>query len=66
MLTIIIPIAVFIGVTALVGGVAMLIHGAPESAMEDRLDVLTSKAGGRTKDPSGRDTSVLAHPLDDV
>jgi tight adherence protein B len=57
-----IPIAVFVGVAALVGGVVMLIRGRAEEAVESRLAQLTGSRG------AGKDgvlnQSVLSQPLD--
>ncbi len=39
MLTIIVIVASFIGVAALVGGVAVMFRGDASNAVEDRLDV---------------------------
>ncbi len=50
MLTIIVIVASFIGVAALVGGVAMLFRGDGATQIEERLDVFAGKstaAGGR-------------------
>jgi len=58
-----IGIAAFFGVAALVGGVAMLLRDRGESAMEDRLQLLTGARGA--KDALDKEESVLAHPLDD-
>lgn len=44
MLPIIIVIAVGLGVTALIGGVALALRPAADHAMEDRLAVLTGAA----------------------
>ena len=62
---IIIAIAAFIGVAALVGGVAVVFRGSSDSKVEDRLDVLT----GAASPTAGRESlfkqdSVLAQPLD--
>ena len=45
MLTIIVIVASFIGVAALVGGVAVMFRGDASNAIEDRLDVF---AGGKS------------------
>ena len=63
MISIVIAIAVFMGVAALVGGVAMLWRNPADSAFEDRLDVLTGAASPKT---SVDEASVLQRPLDDV
>ena len=63
MLSIIVIIAAFIGVTALVGGVAVVFRGESHRLVEDRLDALTST---RKVEPKGgsKEASLLAHPLD--
>ena len=63
MSTIIVAIAAFIGVTALVGGVAMLIRGSADPEIEDRLDMLTGLNVPSSSDPSTQG-SVLSSPLD--
>ncbi len=60
----IIPIAVFIGVAALVGGVAMLLPGTSESGVEDRLAILTGSSSGKQAKDALLKGSVLAHPLE--
>ncbi len=58
-----IGIAVFIFVAALVGSVALLMRDRENSAVENRLDLLT---GARmAKAGLEKEKSVLAHPLDD-
>ena len=61
----IIAIAAFVAVSALVGGVAMVLRDQPANKIEDRLDLLT----GTTMPTAGRDAmhkneSVLSQPLD--
>jgi tight adherence protein B len=58
-----VAIAAFIGVTALVGGVAMLIRGNADPEIEDRLDMLTGLNSPSSIDPS-KQSSVLSSPLD--
>lgn len=63
MTTLVIAIAAFVGVSALVGGVALMLRGNSESEIEDRLDSLTGLgSSGLGKDALGK--SVLARPLD--
>jgi tight adherence protein B len=61
-----ISIAVFVGVAALVGGVALMFRRGEESLVEDRLEML---AGGMTTTgrPNTRsmEPALLAEPLDD-
>jgi tight adherence protein B len=56
-----IPIAVFVGVASLVGGVALLLRGRTEEAMAARLAQLTGSRGGKD---SALTQSVLYQPLD--
>src|SRR5687768_5425238 len=55
-----IPIAVFVGVAALVGGLIMMVRGRSEEAAEKRLAQLT---GSRLGSKVGA-ASVLTQPLD--
>ncbi len=55
-----ISIAAFFGVAALVGAVALLLRGGDNSRAEDRLTALTS---GKPKDGM-KNSGVLTHPLD--
>ena len=59
----IVAIAAFIGVAALVGGVAMMLRGDSESATEDRLDLLTGTTASR-KGEGKSNASVLTRPLE--
>lgn len=59
----VISIAVFLAVAALVGGLAVLLRGEKESKIEGRLSVLTG-AGPAHKEIAG--ASVIATPLDAV
>ncbi len=62
--TIIIAIAAFIGVAALVGGVASLVlRSSGNETVEDRLDVL---AGNKSPQSLEAEKTLLAGPLDDV
>jgi tight adherence protein B len=58
---ILVGLAAFVGVTALVGGVAMLMRDRP-NRMESRLSQFTSAAG--PKEPLVKNGSVLSQPLD--
>ena len=62
--TILIVLAAFMGVAALVGGVAMLLGGKSKSSAEKRLDFYTK--GGSEAGRRKAEQSVLAHPLDDM
>ncbi|HEX7446372.1 MAG TPA: type II secretion system F family protein [Pirellulales bacterium] len=59
-----ISIAAFIGVTALVAGVASMLRGGGGTRVEDRLDLLTGSRSGKKE--SLITDSVLNHPLDAV
>jgi tight adherence protein B len=64
---IIIIIAAFVGVAALVGGVAVVFRDNSGSKVEDRLDVLTGAASPTAgKEGLMKPDSVLARPLDSV
>ncbi len=54
-----ISIAAFMGVAALVGGVALLLRGPEASKLEDRLDLLAGHKHPPSKDPLKE--SLLAH-----
>jgi tight adherence protein B len=58
-----IGIAAFLGVSAIVGGVAMLAMGGSGSKVEDRLETLTGLNVGNPKDLKQK--SLLAQPLDE-
>jgi tight adherence protein B len=60
-----IAIAAFVGVAALVGGLALIVRERPGGRIEDRLDLLTG-AGAPTKESLLKQSSVLAQPLDKV
>ncbi len=64
MTMLIIPIAVFLGVAALVGAVAMWLTASTESGVEDRLAVLTGSSTGKQAKDALLKGSVLAHPLE--
>ena len=63
---ILVLVAVFICVAALVGGVALLLHGDSGTAVEDRLEVLTGSGPARTSRDGAGEPTLLASPLDDV
>lgn len=60
-----ISIAAFIGVAALVVGLSTLLRGGSDNRVEDRLDMLTGAKGSGKREALITD-SVLAHPLDAV
>ena len=65
MTPLIIGIAAFIGVAALVGGVAFMLRGQPANRLEDRLDLLTgANAPAESKDKLLKQGGVLMEPLD--
>ncbi len=67
MVTIVIILAAFIGVAALVGGVALIFKGESASPVEDRLQMLASGGGtGASKDAAKAEAKLLARPLNDV
>jgi tight adherence protein B len=61
-----IGIAAFVGVAALVGGVAMVWRDKPSAKVESRLDVLTGTAAPTSGKNVEKESSVLAHPLDEM
>lgn len=62
---ILVAVSAFIGVTALVGGVAMMLRGKTSTRAEDRLSMLTGATPtSGAKDGSSKTASVLAQPLD--
>jgi tight adherence protein B len=64
MSALIVPLAVFIGVASLVGGIALLLSGSTESGVEDRLAVLTGSGSAKHAKEALIKGSVLAHPLE--
>ncbi len=64
----IIGIVAFVGVSALVGGVALMLREKPADKIEDRLDAITglrSAAGDKTG-AKKKAASVLSQPLDET
>jgi len=59
-----IAIAAFIGVAALVGWAAVLVFDRPSAKIEDRLDMLTGLSSTTAKE-FAKTPSLLAEPLDD-
>ena len=57
-------IAVFVGVAALVGGIALLLRDKPANKIEDRLDLLTGVSTPFGKDAQAKESSILSQPLD--
>jgi tight adherence protein B len=64
MTDLLIPIAAFFGVAALVGGIAMLLMPSTESGIEDRLAMLTGSSTGKQAKDALLKASVLSQPLD--
>lgn len=60
---IIVAIAAFVGVAALVGGLAVMFRDSPSTKLEDRLQVLTGSGPPAAKDNLLKG-GVLAEPLD--
>jgi len=57
---------VFIGVAAIVGGVALLLRDKPVNKIEDRLDLLTgTNTPSAAKNGLMKEASILSGPLDD-
>ena len=57
---------VFVGVTALVGGAALMLREKPANKIEDRLDLLTGvTSAASAKDAASKEASILSAPLDD-
>lgn len=65
MLTLIVPIAIFFCIAALVGGVAVMFRGAGDPNAEDRLGMLTG-TGAAAKKRSQAESTVITKPLDDM
>lgn len=64
MTSLIILLSAFVGVAALVGGVAVLLRGDTDSEIEGRLDVLTGAANPTAAKGKAASNLVLAGPLD--
>ena len=65
MTPLIIGFVVFIGVAALVGGVAIALRDRGPTKAEDRLDMFTG-TGHPPGAGKGNESSLLSHPLDDI
>jgi tight adherence protein B len=59
-----IGIAAFVGVAAIVGGIALLMRDKPVSKIEDRLDLLTGASTSVGKGAAAKEASILSQPLD--
>jgi tight adherence protein B len=65
--SLLIAVLVFVGVTALVAGVLLLLRDKPANKIEDRLDLLTGVgSSAAAKDAKARESSILARPLDNT
>jgi tight adherence protein B len=58
-------IAVFVGVAAIVGGAALFLQDKPASKIESRLDMLTGVSSSGVKEAAAKEATILAQPLDD-
>ncbi|HEY2882210.1 MAG TPA: type II secretion system F family protein [Pirellulales bacterium] len=63
MTSLLIPIGIFIGVSAIVGAVVLLMRGDESTRTEDRLALLTGAKTGPTKNAL-QEAGVLSQPLD--
>lgn len=59
-------LAVFLCVAALVGGVVLIFSGHSSSQLESRLDMLTASGGAGMRKPVEESPSLLAGPLDET
>lgn len=66
MLPIIIIICAFVGVTALVGGVALLVRGQADDALEDRLEVLAGTSSPGSRSLKEQENLLISRGFDDV
>ena len=60
----VITIAAFVGVTALVGGIAFLLRGSSDNALDERLNQFTGENGSRQKVTSLLRDGALAESLE--
>lgn len=62
---VLVAVAAFVGVAALVGGVALLVRGHPTSRLEDRLEMLTGlTSSAAAKQDLLKSPNLLSEPLD--
>ncbi len=66
MLTIIVIVASFIGVAALVGGIAIMFRGDASNVVEERLDVFAGSKSAALGRVHETEPSLLASPLDET
>lgn len=64
MLEIIVPVATFVAVAALVASIGMFVRGTAEAGVEDRLAMITGATSGKQAKEALLKGSVLAHPLE--
>src|SRR5215468_10437316 len=64
MAALIVPIATFFGVTALIASIGLMLTGSKESNVEDRLAMLTGSTSGKQAKEAMLKGSVLAQPLE--
>jgi tight adherence protein B len=60
----IVPIATFVGISALIASVGLMLSGSKESGVEDRLAMLTGSSSGKQAKDAMLKGSVLAQPLE--
>ena len=63
-LTLLVSVAAFVGVAALVGGISLMLRGSTDNVAEDRLGMLTGKSNPRKR--AEQEATVIARPLDEV
>jgi tight adherence protein B len=61
---ILVALASFVGVAAMVVGAALLWHAKPLSKIEDRLAVLTGAGAPAGREGAAKEASILSQPLD--
>lgn len=59
----VIAVAIFVGISAMVGGLVLLVRDRPTNRIEDRLDLLTG-VGNAAANGAPKQASVLNQPLD--
>ncbi len=63
---VLIAMMTFVGVAALVGGIALLMRAKPAERIEDRLNQLTGLGGfAAGRESTTKEASILSQPLDD-
>jgi tight adherence protein B len=62
---ILLGIVVFVGVAAIVGGVALFLQDKPASKIENRLNVLTGISSPAAKEALAKEATILSQPLND-